>query len=249
VLAVSDVEECFYLTAEALKIAEEYQTPVILLTDKHLAESHQTTPMFDQSKIEIRRGKIIDPKKLHGQVDFKRYDTSARDGISPRSLPGMKGGIYLANSDEHDEYGYTLEESEGVVAMFDKRQRKLEAFRKAMPQPALQGSRDAEITFVTWGSTKGAVKEAIRILETKKISANFLNITWMSPFPKDTVLSILKKAKRPILVEANLQGQLGDVIAEQTGFFFKEKILKYDGRPFFPEEIVEGIKNKRNGNR
>lgn len=249
VAAFSDVDDCFYLTAEALSIAEEYQTPVILLTDKQLAESHQTTPKFDQSKITIRRGKRVTQKELDSVENFLRYDTDSKDGVSPRSFPGMKNGIYVANSDEHDGKGFTIEDSGPVIAMMDKRMRKIQAFEKQMPQPVLEGDNDADVTFIFWGSVKGAVKEAVKMLEAKKISSNLCCITWLSPFPSETVSRILKNAKRPVLVENNMTGQLGQLIRQQTGIELKEQILKYDGRPFFPEEIVESIMKPKHGNR
>lgn len=239
VVAPGDVTEAFHLTAEALNIAEEYQTPVILLSDKQLAESHQTVPTFDSSKIEIRRGKIATKPQLGDNVNFKRYDLTVDDGISPRSFPGMEHGVYVANSDEHDEVGYSEEDAAKAKAMIDKRARKIETFKKFMPQPNLYGDKDAEVTFVFWGSPKGAVKEAMKELRNRGVKSNYLQITWFSPFPTERVREILERVQRPILVENNMQGQLADVIREQTGFTITEKILKYDGRPFFPEEIVE----------
>jgi len=241
VVAPGDVTEAFELTAEALSVAEEYQSPVILVSDKQLAESHQTVTPFDSSKVDIRRGKRITQKELDAMKKFKRYDVSVEDGVSPRSFPGMKGGMYVANSDEHDEIGFSEESSENAIAMMNKRQRKLEAYKAKMPQPELQGEKNADVTFVFWGSVKGAVKEAMKKLKEYEVSTNYLQITWLSPFPAETVQKLLEGAKRPILVENNMTGQLGKLIREETGFELKEKILKYDGRPFFPEEIVEYI--------
>jgi 2-oxoglutarate ferredoxin oxidoreductase subunit alpha len=241
VLAPGDVSEAFYMTAEALNVAEEYQSPVLLLSDKQLAESHETVPPFDQSKIEIRRGKCVTQRQLNAQKDFKRYDVSVEDGVSPRSFPGMKAGIFIANSDEHDEKGFTEESSENAIAMFQKRQRKFEDFKSKMSQPKLVGDKNADVTFVFWGSVKGAVQEAMKKLKEYKTTTNHLQITWLSPFPSETVLKILNASKRVLLVENNMDGQLGQLIREQTGFEIKEKILKYDGRPFFPEEIIEYI--------
>lgn len=241
VLAPGDVTEAFEMTTEALNVAEEYQTPVVLLSDKHLAESHQTVRPFDQIDIEIKRGKIATKKDLGEDVNFKRYNLSVADGISPRSLPGMEHGVFVANSDEHDEVGYSEEDAVPAKAMIDKRQRKIETFKKVMPQPDLYGDKNADITFVFWGSVKGAVKEAMKKLREVGVKTNYLQITWIAPFPVARVTKILESVKRPVLVENNMNGQLADVIREQTGLTLKEKILKYDGRPFFPEEIVEYI--------
>jgi len=241
VLAPGDVTEAFEMTAEAMNVAEEYQSPVILLSDKQLAESHSTVAPFDSSTIEIRRGKRITQKQLNAMREYKRFDVSTKDGVSPRSFPGMKNGMYIANSDEHDEQGFSEESSKNAIAMFQKRQRKFEDFQSKMPQPELHGEKNADVTFVFWGSVKGAVREAMKKLREYNLTSNFLQITWMSPFPTQAVSKLLKSCKRVVLIENNREGQLGNLIRQQTGFAIDEQILKYDGRPFFPEEIVDYI--------
>ena len=241
VLAPGDVEECFSMTVEAMNVAERYQTPVLLLTDKQLAECHQTVPPFLTSGLSIDRGKRVTQEELDKQKNFLRYDASVSDGVSPRSFPGMAGGIYVANSDEHDGRGYTTEDSGPVLAMMQKRARKEKTFVEAMPQPQLVGQKNADITFVFWGSVKGAVKEAIKRLAAKGVQANYLQITWLSPFPAASVQSILDHVKRPVIVENSMTGQLAALIREKTGIEITENILKYDGRPFFPEDIIDHI--------
>ena len=244
VVAPGDVIEAFEMTAEALNIAEEYQTPVILISDKQLAESHQTVAPFDSSHFEIRRGKQVTQKELDAGTVFFRYESTVKDGVSPRSFPGMKNGIYVANSDEHDGKGFSEESSENAIAMFKKRQRKFDTFKSQMPQPQLIGDKNADVTFVFWGSVKGAVVESIKRLKEYNVTTNYLQIAWVSPFPDETVTKVLKDAKRPVLVENNMEGQLGNLIREKTGFDIKDKILKFDGRPFFSEEIAAYIIKK-----
>lgn len=241
VAAAGDVEECFWLTLEAFNIAEKYQTPVVLITDKYLAESHATVRAFDLQKATRDRGKVLTEAQLASLKDYRRYDTKVADGVSPRSLPGMNGGVFLANSDEHDEYGFSMEDAEPVKAMMDKRMRKFEAARKGIAEPKLEGPAKADLTIVSWGSTKGPIKEAMLALDEKGVKVNFLQVRWMSPFPVKTVTGVIAKAKRVLLVENNQTGQFGQLIREQTGLDIKEKLLKYDGRPFYPEEIVERV--------
>ncbi len=244
VLAPGDVEECFYLTAEAFNIAERYQNPVIILTDKYLAESHQSLDRFDTGRVDIDRGLYASPEELAASDDktfFKRYRFTG-NGISPRTIPGMKKGIYTATCDEHDEEGVITEDIENRVMIMQKRMRKQETLEKELKPPELVGPVDADITIIAAGSTKGAITEAIMMLENDGISVNFLRIVYLSPFPAEKVTEVIDSARKTAVVENNFTGQLADIIREKTGRSVNEKILKYDGRPFYPEDIYSAVK-------
>ena len=244
VLAPGDVEECFYLTAEAFNIAEKYQNPVIILTDKHLAESHMTAEKFDAEKVTIERGLYATDEELKTSDDktfFKRYRFT-ENGISPRTIPGMKKGIYTATSDEHDEEGVITEDIDNRVKMMQKRMRKQETLEKELPLPELVGTDDADMTIIAAGSTKGAIIEAMQLLENDGITANFLQIVYLSPFPAEKVASVIDSARNTAVVENNFTGQLADIIMEKTGRDVDERILKFDGRPFYPDEIYNAVK-------
>jgi len=247
VLAPGDTTQTFYLTAEAFNLAERYQTPVIVALDKYLSESHKTTEKFDQGRVKIERGWLVDEKEIEElgeeyQCDnfFKRYKFT-EDGISPRSIPGQKKGMYCATSDEHEETGYVVEGIENRNRIMEKRMKKLEKAARELPPPRLEGDSDAKITFVGWGSTRGPILEAMKMLEQNSITASYLQIIYLNPLHSREIGEILRGVKRPVLVENNYSGQLGELIRAKTGFEIKEKILKYDGRPFFPEEIYERI--------
>ncbi|MFC1687944.1 2-oxoacid:acceptor oxidoreductase subunit alpha [Patescibacteria group bacterium] len=240
VLTPGDVEECFFMAGEALNLAEKYQTPVIILLDKYLSESHKSVLPFDISKVKIERGKILHEKDLEKMKEFHRYEVT-ETGVSPRSLPGMKGGIFIANSDEHDSRGFTDESSENATEQMEKRLRKLHEAEKHLPKPKLTGTPHAEVTLIGWGSTKGIIKEATKLLEGVGITANQLHLNYVNPFPSRTVSTIIKEAKNAIVIENNATGQLFGLIRERTGMEANAKILKYDGRPFFPAEIRESV--------
>ncbi len=244
VLVPGDNEECFYLTGEAFNIAEKYQTPVIVLTDKYLAESHKTTEKFDEGRITIDRGIYASTADLAASDEktfFKRYRFT-ENGISPRTIPGMKKGIYTATSDEHDEEGNITEEIEERVKMMQKRMKKLDALAKELKQPELVGAKDAEVTIIAAGSTKGPIKEAMMMLEKDGVTVNYLQIVYLNPFPYEKVSKAIDSAKKTVVVENNFTGQLADIIREKTGRSVARRILKYDGRPFYPEEIHSAIK-------
>lgn len=246
VAAPGDLEECFYFGAESLNWAEKYQLPVILLSDKFLGEGTGTVKPFDKSKVTVERGKLLADGKV--PKNYKRYKVT-EDGISPRALPGMKDGIFWADSYEHDEHGFSSETAEDRIAQVDKRARKLATAAKELKGAHWYGSPKASLVLIAWGSTKGPILDAIELLpeaKRKQVALLHLNIIW--PFPLAEVSQALKpsggllaKAKRVVLIENNSEAQLGQLIRQETGVLIKDKILKYDGRPFFPEELAEKI--------
>jgi len=235
VLAAGDVKEAFYLTMEAFYLADKYQTPVVVLVDKNICEHEQSLPFLNFEEYRIDRGKLqkeFDP-------EFKRYLLST-NGISARSMPGV-GNFFVANSDEHDENGYSSENHENRIKQMEKRMTKLETCKKQnMPEPVLYGPKNADLTIISWGSNKGSILQALNEFE----NVNFLHLTWMNPFPVEAVLKVLKSAQKVVLVECNYTGQLGQVIAQHTGIIIEDKVLKYDGRPFFVEEVINIIKTR-----
>lgn len=242
VIAPGDQSQAFTLTQQAFDLAERYQTPVIIMTDKHLAEGHMSVPTFTGRRGAIDRGAVMTSGDAHDANAFRRYRTDGEDGISPRSLPGTPNGLFLANSDEHDEYGYSNEEASNRLAQMDKRARKTAAVVRHLPAPTLVGPADAAVTLVTWGSTVGACREAVRLLhERHHIEANILQILYLCPLPGRALAELLSSAKVPLVVEANHSGQLEGLLRQETGFTFAHRLRRYDGRPFDPENIVKSI--------
>lgn len=254
VIAPGDLKECFEMGFESFNLAEKYQVPVILTYDKFLGESFYTSPAFDEKGMKIDRGKLLSEADLAKNSEYKRYLRTS-DGVSPRAIPGQKGGIHRATSDEHTEFGEICEDAENRKLMVEKRMKKLEAALPDLPKPLLIGDKNADITFVTWTSSKAACIEACEELggdshlrgndkngKKKALKANVLQIRTLYPFHKKEVADILKKVKRPILVEQNFTSQLGGLIAEETGIIIEEKILKYDGRPLTAKNIIENLK-------
>lgn len=234
VLSAGDAREAFDLTAQALNLADKYQTPVILLVDKNICENDQSFPGFDISALKIERGKLITEKV----ADFQRYKLE-EDGISPRAVPGS-GTFFIANSEEHDLLGYSSEEIESRNIQMKKRMSKLKTCAEVdMPSPDLFGPQTADITLVSWGSNKGAILQALKHFP----NVNFLHLSWLNPFPKEAVRNILSQANYIIDIESNFTGQLAKLIREKTGVEIIDKMLKFDGRPILPEEIVAKIKS------
>lgn len=242
IMAPGCANEAFEMTAEAFNLAEKYQMSIIVLTDKYVGESYFTVKPFDDSKYKVDRGKLID--KFEGE-EYKRYEITA-DGVSPRAVPGVPGGMHTATSYEADEYGFECEDEHNKVAMSQKRLRKLHNLEKELPKPKIEGEKNADYTIVSWGSTKYPIHQAIEDLKKEGIKVNFLQVHYLIPFHAKEIAELIKD-KKTILVENNQSGQLGGILKERTGIDVDYKILKYDGRPFFPSEIVKGIKKIKEG--
>jgi 2-oxoglutarate/2-oxoacid ferredoxin oxidoreductase subunit alpha len=234
VLAAGDVKEAFELTMEAFNLADKYQLPVIVLIDKNICENDRSYPLFDTSGYEINRGKIT----LEKQENYERYKL-VPDGVSPRTFPGV-GNFFISNSYEHTSVGHDTEDIKTINEQMKKRMAKIGTCAASeKTDPELFGPEKADITIVSWGSNKGSILEAMKSLP----NVNFLHLTWMNPFPSEKIKSILEKAKHIINIEANYEATLAGLIREKTGIEIKDFLLKYDGRPIFPEEIIERIKS------
>jgi len=242
IIAPGDVEDCFYRTPEALNFAEKFQMPVFIVSDKNLAEGGKTVPIFDTSKIKIDRGKILSEQEVAKLEKFLRYRLT-EDGVSPRAFPGTPGAVHAANSDEHDEYGYAVETAENRIQQADKRMRKLDSALKEIPEPILYGPKDADLTLVSWGSTKGPILEAMKDLQDQ--SVNFLHFVYVWPFPTPNAEKQLKQAKKLMVIENNSTGQFEGMIRQYVGRAPESHFRKYDGRPFWPHEIVEKVKTEK----
>ena len=240
VLLPGTAQEAFDDGFESFNLAEKYQLPVIVAHDKYFGESFYTVPPFDESGLKIDRGELLSQEKLNEIEDYKRY-LITENGVSPRTIPGMKGGVHRATSDEHDEYGDIDEGSEIRIKMVDKRLKKVEVAREECPKPIIYGEEDSDITFVTWGSGVPISQEAMKILARDGVTANVFQIRTAWPFHTKEVGEFLAKCKRPVLVEHNALGQMGGLIAEHTGVIIDEKVLRYDGRPMTAKYIIDRI--------
>lgn len=246
IISPRNVEECFYTTIEAFNLAEKYQLPVIIAMDLHLSENFVTVEEFKHN-VKIERGPIAVHKEGEKFLRYKFTD----NGVSPRAFPGMKGLAYAAGSDEHDEDGKLISDvlagiPEFTVVrrkMMEKRMKKLDYALKEMKPPEIVGDRNAEITIVGWGSTEGVIREAVELLAKEGVKANYLQIKYISPFHGKEVTEILKNTKNKMIVEGNYSGQMARHIRAETGIEFENKLLKYDGEPIYPSEIVKSAKD------
>ncbi len=244
VLASGDMEEAFYDAARAFNYAEQFQTPVIHLVDKALANSTQTCPMFDVQQVKINRGKLVNGEILAGNGGYKRFEF-VEDGVSPRAVLGTPGAIIWNTGDEHDEVGHISEDPENRDRMMEKRMKKLETADKLIPlseRVNFFGPSEADATIVSWGSPKGAIVDALELLEAEGLKVNFLQVRLIHPFPVDYVTGVLSRARRKIAVEMNYSGQFAKLVRQNTGIAMDHLAVKYNGRPISRDEVYQSVK-------
>ena len=243
IVAPKNALDAFRTVPELFNLVDKYQCPGIVLTDLLISEGRSS---FDPDEIDmhpdIDRGALItEAGRTNG---YKRYEDTA-SGISPRAIAGLEGYVHVVATDEHDEDS-TLISDEFTDPlkrrmMVEKRARKMSAVLDDVPAPELEGPSDADVTLIGWGSTFGVITEAVELLKDRGISANHLPIKWIIPFHADAVTRIVNAARRTIVVENNYSGQFYRYMRSETGLSVDGHIRKYDGEPFAPHHIVEGV--------
>lgn len=231
ILAPGDATETFEQTRQSFELAEKYQIPVIILLDKNISESDYSCDPF-KDNFENKRFSFV--KECN--QPYLRYRFT-ENNISPRPFLGQNGCQHLANSYDHDQEGYATENSETRIKMMDKRNKKMENIKREIPKQQIFGNPESRIGIISWGSNKGAILEALKELP----EVSFLHMNWLWPFPAKQVKEYINKLDKCICIEGNSHGQLAGIIREKTGKNV-EKMLKYDGRPFYPYEIIEKLK-------
>jgi 2-oxoglutarate ferredoxin oxidoreductase subunit alpha len=242
VLAPATIEDAFWVTVKSFNWAEKYQLPVIILTDQHLASSYATVEPLDLSEVTIDRGILFSEKK-EDPLEYMRHRVT-QSGISPRAFPGLGKALVVTDCDEHDEEGHLTEDAGDRTAQVQKRLRKLISLEKEIGTPQKYGPRRAETTIISWGSTYGAIHEAVDMLRKKNTGVNMLHINELWPFPKKAVADAVSKARHSYVVENNATGQLARLIKTETGYDIGGRILKYDGRPFAPGYIAQAVQKE-----
>ncbi|WP_139192898.1 2-oxoacid:acceptor oxidoreductase subunit alpha [Anaerobacillus arseniciselenatis] len=243
VIAPSTVEESFYDTAEAFNIAEEYQCPVIVLTDLALALGKQTVEPLDHSRVEIRRGKFDFNAELPEIDDyFKRYELT-EDGVSTRVVPGMKNGIHHVTGVEHNEQGKPSEDPTNRINQMNKRLTKLNRLHENFSNPIFTNAphEESDLLIIGFNSTRGTIEEVLPRFEEDGLKVNHAQIRLVHPFPTDELQPLIDRAKKVVVVENNATGQLANIIKMNVNCKL-ENVLKYDGNPFLPSEIYTQCK-------
>jgi len=167
-----------------------------------------------------------------------------KSGISPRALPGLGKALVVTDCDEHDAEGHLTEDAEERTTQVQKRLRKLFSLKQEIDTPQRYGPKKAETTLIGWGSTYGAIHEAVEMLRKEGVSVNMLHLNELWPFPVETVADALSMARNSYVIENNATGQLACLIKAETRKDMSGQILKFDGRPFTPEYIAEAVRKE-----
>ncbi|MDA1061238.1 MAG: 2-oxoacid:acceptor oxidoreductase subunit alpha, partial [bacterium] len=227
VIGCSDPDSCFDLTQHAFNIAEKFQSPVIVLTEKGIAETNWTIPMFEQRVIPIERGLV--PEKELGSLENEDRYRITDSGLSKRWNPGTSDAYYFANSDEHLEDGSLTEEAAESKAMIDKRNRKMDLILDYIPDPDIYGEPSAaDISFVGWGSSKNVMLDIIEEYAERGKKVNFLHFSYLWPLKTEVAEKFFSKNKNVCLIEGNKNGQFGEILENGIGVKFADRLLKYD---------------------
>ena len=223
VLAPSDPEEAFYQTVRAFNLADKYQMPVIIMTDQFLADAHFSLRAFDLDRI-APQIYLADPSL---QKPYKRYALT-ENGISPRLFPGQSEHLVCADSDEHDETGHITEDLMNTArAMAEKRMTKLKGLKTEIGRPEEINLEQAETVFIGWGSSRGAILEAMDRLERKNHSTGLIHFSELWPLPAYR----FSEDKNYWIVENTISGQLARLLRSEYDLNIKGILGRYDGLP------------------
>ena len=243
VVAPKDCLDAFSTVAELFNLVDRAQCPGIIISDLLISEGTFTVdPDLIDLQPQIDRGALLVDPSPNG--NYLRY-AYTESGISPRAVPGYQGYVHVVATDEHDEDSVLISDEfthpHKRRKMVEKRARKFRGVAADVPPPTLEGPPDAEVTLVGWGSTYGVIREALGVLAERGVVANHLAIKWIVPFHDEVVGGILSRSKRVLIVENNHSGQFARYLRSETGFAAHGHIRKYDGEPFMPHHVVEGV--------
>jgi 2-oxoglutarate/2-oxoacid ferredoxin oxidoreductase subunit alpha len=254
VLASGDIEEAFYDSIKVFNFAELYQLPVIHLLDKAISSSIQTSKRFS-NELKIERGRFkrdIDKDPSPGTAGHFRRFKLEDSPISTRVPLGTENAIFWNTGDEHTEEGHISEDPENRNKMMDKRMKKLELALENIAEDdkaaCYNFDSNTKNVVISWGSTKGAILEALEKLTEEGSKLGFIQVRLLHPFPTGTIKKFLTNARLIIDVEMNYSSQLGSLVQQYTGREIDFKIVKYNGRPMSTTEIYIALKAILSGN-
>ena len=260
VFASGDIEEAFYDSIKVFNLAEKYQLPVIHMLDKALANSIKTCKEFNQRKVPIERGDLIrtvdENLSIGSGGHYLRFRLSDNP-VSTRVPLGTENAIFWNTGDEHTEEGHITEDPDLRNKMVSKRMNKLEKALSEIPAEDKLvcfefGKSTGDITVVSWGSTKGAIVEAMEMLAERDKAIRFIQLRLLHPFPTSEMMKLLKNTRVLIDIEMNYTSQLASLIKQHIGRDIDYRIVKFNGRPMSTSEvyyavsaILEGTSQKR----
>jgi len=234
VLAPGNVSECFTLTAHAFNLADRYQVPALILTDQYISDLYENTPKLIAGHVRVDRGKLAE-----AGADYLRYRFTP-DGVSPRAFPGSGPGIVVADSDEHTEDGHLTEDLDVRKRMVEKRMAKNQGLIQEMIMPEIVGS-GRDLGLVCWGSNLGVGKDAVTVLQSRGHRIALIHFKQLWPLDEPRIRGVLREFKRLVSFENNADGQLAQLLRGIAEIPKDNRILKYNGQPFFSDELIQRV--------
>ena len=260
VFAPADPAEAYNQTRMAFKLAYDYQIPAIVVIDQKLSgENRNVSKSFFDRPVDADPGSVLTEEELadapHDESGkFERFLHETEKGVSPRSLPGQKGGRHLTTGNEHNKAGHIDEDPGNRVAQMGRRMNKLVSIREELDeehesQQSYHGPDDAQYGLITWGSQQGTVEEAVDRLNENGVSVRSIGVSDLMPYPENEMEAFLESVDEAMIVEMNASAQFRGLTQKELGQYGEKltSFLKYDGNPFEPEEIVEAFEAQING--
>jgi pyruvate ferredoxin oxidoreductase alpha subunit len=262
VFAPGNAAEAYHQTRRAFRVAYEYQLPAIVLYDQKLSGELRNLPesVYDREPnpdqgATLTEDEIAEAAK-HASGKFQRYRFDPENGVSPRTIPGQKGGRFLASGNEHTPEGHISEDPANRVMQMNRRLRKLDAIREELDAAETSHQtlhaptgEDAQYGILTFGSQQGTVEEATDRLADQGYDVKALGVSDLMPFPAAEVSEFLDSVDECLVVEMNATGQLKGLVQRELGAYgdTMSSLLKYNGNPFEPAEIVDGFRSTVDG--
>ncbi|MBW2273015.1 MAG: 2-oxoacid:acceptor oxidoreductase subunit alpha [Deltaproteobacteria bacterium] len=256
IMAPSSHEECFHFMVTARQLAESFRTPVFVLSDANLATAQACFP-----RPELNEDWLSPPVD---QAPWKEgapaYDWDPETGLSPRPIPGQPGGAYVLTGLAHDEESHIAYESAINQHAMQMRSRKLAALQKALRPPQIHGDEEGELLVVGWGSTRGAIEEAVDRLRKDGVRAGAICLRFLSPM-EPGLKEIFARYRRVMTVEINYSDDLGDPVVDpssrrysQLAWLLRAATLvdvdcwsRVPGQPLPPQMIEEALRSRLEG--
>ena len=255
VFAPGTVAEAYTQTRRAFELAYEYQIPSIILYDQKLGGELINVPAswFDREPNPSLGSTLTEAELAEAPHDetgkYSRFQHDVENGVSPRSIPGQKGGRFLATGNEHTPEGHIEESPTNRVAQMNRRLEKKEAIREELAaqdgsHQTAHGPEEATYGLLTYGSQQGTVEEAVDMLGEQGYSVKSLGVSDMAPYPVDEVSEFIESVDEVLVVEMNASAQFRGLTQKELGQYGEKlsSLLKYNGNPFEPLDIVEGFK-------
>jgi len=241
IFAPGTAEEAFYTSIHAMNLAEKYQVPVFILGDQHLIDSCITLDKLNPNKVKYKNYMV---KNSDLKKPYFRYKNT-KSGVSPLAYYGQDKVTFIVDSHIHTEDGHISEDMVVARKLTEKRFRKINGMKKEFYGPQYYGLKNAKTIFVSWGSTYGAVRETIDSLLEKKKSVAMIHYNKIWPFPVEESIQLLKSGKDICVVENNYQAQFNRLLKRETNIDTGEPVLRYDGRPFNVQYIIEKFEKRQ----